>query len=88
VIGDLFFELSIAYLGAWFFNLLVIELPRRKQRADAFEAINYRLRYLTRTGYALRLQLSICATDGDWNEQDALDPTYRELILAGMRSNR
>jgi hypothetical protein len=28
-LGDLVFELSIAYLGAWFFNLLVIEIPRR-----------------------------------------------------------
>src|SRR3989442_1721310 len=31
-IGEVLFELSVAYIAAWFFNLLVVVLPRRRSR--------------------------------------------------------
>lgn len=53
VIGDLVFSLAIAYLGAWFFNLLVIEIPKRRQQTEAFKIIDANLGELAALGFSM-----------------------------------
>ncbi|KGI69918.1 hypothetical protein MJO55_23595 [Mycolicibacterium rufum] len=58
VIGDLFFNLAVGFLGAWLFNLLVIEIPRHRQRSEALKAIEYRFSSLASTATEIRTKLS------------------------------
>lgn len=86
VIGDLFFNLSIGYLGAWLFNLLVIEIPRRRQRLDAFQSVAYRLESLASIAAQIRFSLS-GATKSGINLGDELDEIHRALMLACVETD-
>jgi hypothetical protein len=49
-IGDVFFELAVAYIGAWIFNLLVVVLPRMRARDRVLDAVVKPISRLSATG--------------------------------------
>jgi hypothetical protein len=73
VIADTLFDLSVGYLGAWLFNLLVIEIPRHRVRVQAFWAIHIRLGlYLVKTPYEVSAALVDAITDDAQKRQELI----------------
>lgn len=59
IIGDLLFNLSLAYLGAWVFNVLVVEIPRQRQRRRSRDHIKYRLEALASSAVEIKTNLEV-----------------------------
>lgn len=59
--GDLVFDLCLAYIGAWIFNLIIVEWPRRRDRQQLQLALNPMLRRLIGIGQALQHTLEAAA---------------------------
>lgn len=57
-VGDLLFDFAMAYLAAWVFNLLVVELPRRQQRRAAYRAMLPKLERISGLATSIRSGLS------------------------------
>lgn len=66
-IGEVFFELAIAYIGAWFFNVLVVVLPRLHDRDAVMEGAGIVIRRLGTVGLRIRRDLKLPSKPESWD---------------------
>jgi hypothetical protein len=57
-IGEVVFELAIAYIGAWFFNLLVVVMPQLRSRTRVLAAVGRVITELADVGLAMPTDLA------------------------------
>ena len=88
--GELFWEIALAYSGAWFFNLLVIEGPRRRERRKVYATSLRHVRAIATSGDYLRRRIyaEACHEDpGPRPEQRNLQLAMLKLSIDGQQSN-
>lgn len=86
-IGDVVFELAVAYIGAWMFNLLVVVLPRLRSRDRVLAAVGRVISKLADVGLrmpAAMAQGAQISTPGQAPpSEDWLTKTGKRLPLGG-----
>ena len=65
--GEVFFELAIAYLGAWIFNVLVVILPRMHDRDAVMEGAGIVIKRLGTIGLRIRRDLKLPFEPESWD---------------------
>jgi hypothetical protein len=73
-------DLSLAYLAAWIFNLLVVELPRRRDRAQLYSGVAYMIGLMAHSGHSMMEHLSTAA-----EVSINIDPQVPGAIVAADR---
>ena len=73
-------DLSLALLAAWTFNLLIVELPRRRDRARLYSGVAWMIGLMARSGLSMMAHLSNAA-----KESINLDPQVEGIIMAADR---
>lgn len=73
-------DLSLALLAAWIFNLLIVELPRRRDRAQLYSGIAWMIGLMAQSGLSMMEHLSHAA-----KESINLDPQVEGIIIAADR---
>ena len=76
-IGEVLFELAIAYIGAWVFNLLVVILPRLHDRDAVMKAAGQVILRLATIGLRMRRDLGLPAEPGKGDTK--MDTSASEL---------
>ncbi len=86
-IGEVVFELAIAYIGAWIFNLLVVVLPQLRSRTRVLAAVGRVIAKLAEVGLAMPTDLArgaqVPASETFPPSKDWLTRTGRQLSLGG-----
>jgi hypothetical protein len=80
-IGDVIFELAIAYIGAWIFNLLVVVLPRIRSRDRVLGTVGRLLDRLSAVG--LRIPATMARGAGREHPSEQI-PSEQWLRLTGQ----
>jgi hypothetical protein len=68
-VGEVFFELAIAYIGAWFFNILVVILPRLHDRDAVMEGAGIVIKRIGTIGLRIRRDLKLPFEPEIWEEK-------------------
>jgi hypothetical protein len=81
--GDVLYDAGLAILTGWFFNWLVVERPRRREREHMYRAVGHNLSLLARTS---RDMIEGLATTSGVTVADANEPTEAEwaAVLAPL----
>ncbi|MGH3787538.1 MAG: hypothetical protein ACRDRG_13525 [Pseudonocardiaceae bacterium] len=84
-LGDLFYDLAIAYIGAFVFYLLVVALPLRRDRHKVYQYLAYRFGRVV--GEACGLMNSLNEAAGvDANRKNSWPNVENTCTLIGPRS--
>jgi hypothetical protein len=78
--SGVFSDLSLALLAAWIFNLLIVELPRRRDRARLYSGVAWMIGLMAQSGLSMMEHLSHAA-----NESINIDPQVSGVIIAANR---
>ena len=73
-------DLSLALLAAWIFNLLVVELPRRRDRARLYSGVAWMIGLMAQSGLSMMEHLSHAA-----KESINIDPQVGGIIMTANR---
>ena len=73
-------DLSLALLAAWIFNLLIVELPRRRDRARLYSGVAWMIGLMAQSGLSMMQFLSNAAEEGI-----NVDPQVEGIIIAADR---
>ena len=73
-------DLSLALLAAWIFNLLIVELPRRRDRARLYSGVAWMIGLMAQSGLSMMESLSYAA-----KESINIDPQVGGVIIAANR---
>jgi hypothetical protein len=74
-------DLSLALLAAWIFNLLIVDLPRRRDRARLYSGVAWMIGLMAQSGLSMMEHLSHAA-----KENINIDPRVSGIIIAADRS--
>jgi hypothetical protein len=73
-------DLSLALLAAWIFNLLIVELPRRHDRARLYSGLAWMIGLMAQSGLSMMEHLSHAA-----KESINIDPQVGGIIMTADR---
>jgi hypothetical protein len=73
-------DLSLALLAAWIFNLLIVELPRRRDRARLYSGVAWMIGLMAQSGLSMMEHLSHAA-----KESINIDPQVGGIIMTADR---
>jgi hypothetical protein len=73
-------DLSLALLAAWIFNILIVELPRRRDRAQLYSGVAWMIGLMAQSGLSMMEHLSQAA-----KENINLDPEVAGIIIPADR---
>jgi hypothetical protein len=86
-IGEVVFELAVAYIGAWLFNLLVVVLPQLRSRTRVLAAVGRVITKLADVGLTMPTDLArgaqVPAPETTLPSEDWLTRTGKRLPLGG-----
>lgn len=78
--GKLLSDLSLAYVAAWIFNQLVVELPRRNEKKRLYTSIAWMIGLMAESGHFMMQKLALAA-----NEDINVDPNIGGIIIPANR---
>jgi hypothetical protein len=89
-LGEVIYDLAIAYVGAWAFNLLVVILPRLRDRERVFEGAGQVIERFCAVGLRMTSELGFMPSEfkdlADANQVGLFSLRLQDLLFTGESS--